>query len=313
MDDINVPKVSICCMAYNHEPYIRDTLEGFVMQKTDFPYEVIITDDASTDKTAEIIKEYEIKYPDIIKPIYHKENQHAKGIGNLKNHIFPRVKGKYVAFCEGDDFWCDELKLQKQYDAMEGDDKASICATNYFIFDQNWRRLIKYNRKNIIIPEDRREAAKIVLLGQCGFHFCTTFIRSECLFDSLDEWTRDKKNAPMGDIQLYFHMLKRGTSIYLPDHTAVYRKHGTSVSHYKDKKKHKEFMDRARQSLINIANNNDMPELIPILMEKISKAGKSLGIYEKIKKAISFPLARMRYNRLKEMPFKKKVEYLSTL
>ena len=94
MDDINVPKVSICCMAYNHEPYIRDTLEGFVMQKTDFPYEVIITDDASTDKTAEIIKEYEIKYPDIIKPIYHKENQHdqmsemrCRGIRGLRSFV----------------------------------------------------------------------------------------------------------------------------------------------------------------------------------------------------------------------------------
>ena len=116
MDEI---MVSICCLTYNHEPYIRDCLEGFVNQKTNFKFEVIIHDDASTDKTADIIREYESKYPDIIKPIYQTENQYSQGIKFGKKYIYPKMRGKYVAFCEGDDYWCDNNKLQKQFDFFD--------------------------------------------------------------------------------------------------------------------------------------------------------------------------------------------------
>lgn len=110
-DDI---MVSIYCMAYNHEKYIRQTFEGFLKQNTDFKYEVIVHDDASTDKTAEIIREYEEKYPDIFKAIYQKENQYSKGIKVFDTFIAPVIKGRYVAVCEGDDFWTDAEKLKLQ-------------------------------------------------------------------------------------------------------------------------------------------------------------------------------------------------------
>ena len=93
-DDI---MVSICCLAYNHEKYIRQCLDGFIMQKCDFKFEVIIHDDASTDHTADIIREYEKKYPDIIKPIYQTENQYSKGIqGTTLRIACSYAKGKYV-------------------------------------------------------------------------------------------------------------------------------------------------------------------------------------------------------------------------
>ena len=111
--------VSVVCLTFNHEKYLRKTLEGFVRQKTDFDYEVIIHDDASTDGTAKIIREYQEKYPHLVKPVFQKENQYSQGISITKEHILPRIKGKYVALCEGDDFWCDESKLQKQVDALE--------------------------------------------------------------------------------------------------------------------------------------------------------------------------------------------------
>ena len=114
------PLVSICCLAFNHEPYIREALEGFLMQKTDFPIEVLIHDDASTDGTASIIREYEERFPDIIKPIYQTENQYSKGIKNISGIFnFPRAKGKYIAMCEGDDYWTDPYKLQKQIDFLD--------------------------------------------------------------------------------------------------------------------------------------------------------------------------------------------------
>ena len=112
-------KISIICNAFNHARYIRDTLDGFVMQKTDFKFEILIHDDASTDETADIIREYEAKYPDLIKPIYQKENQYSKDVWITDVFQLRRSKGKYIALCEGDDYWTDPDKLQKQYDALE--------------------------------------------------------------------------------------------------------------------------------------------------------------------------------------------------
>ena len=125
MDDV---KVSIVCNTYNHEPYIRDALEGFVNQVTNFQYEVLIHDDASTDKTADVIREYEEKYPDLIKPIYQTENQYSQGIDFIALYQYPRARGKYVAFCEGDDYWTDPSKLQKQYDILESHPEIDMCA-----------------------------------------------------------------------------------------------------------------------------------------------------------------------------------------
>lgn len=120
--------VSISCLAYNHEKYIRQALDGFIMQKTNFKYEVLIHDDASTDGTADIIREYEKKYPDIIKPIYQKENQYSQGVKFSWTYQYPRAKGKYITFCEGDDYWTDENKLQQQIDIMEQYDNVTFCS-----------------------------------------------------------------------------------------------------------------------------------------------------------------------------------------
>lgn len=104
--------VSIQCTAYNHEPYIRQCLEGFVMQKTNFRFEAIVHDDASIDGTADIIREYAEKYPDIIKPIYETENQYSKHDGSLRQIMDEACIGKYIAACKGDDYWTDPLKYK---------------------------------------------------------------------------------------------------------------------------------------------------------------------------------------------------------
>lgn len=120
--------VSICCITYNHEPYIVQTLDGFLMQKTSFPFEILIHDDASTDRTADIIREYEKKFPNLIKPIYQKENQYSKGFTSVsETWNFPRAKGKYIALCEGDDYWIDENKLQMQVDFLEKNPEYGMC------------------------------------------------------------------------------------------------------------------------------------------------------------------------------------------
>jgi len=118
MGNTTVPLVSVSVITYNHEKYIRQCLDGILMQNVSFPYEVLVHDDASPDGTADIIREYEAKYPGIIKPIYQTENQYSQG-KDVSKFNFDRACGKYLAFCEGDDYWTDPGKLQKQVDFLE--------------------------------------------------------------------------------------------------------------------------------------------------------------------------------------------------
>ncbi len=133
--------VSIKCLVYNHAPYLRQCLDGFVMQKTNFKFEAVVHDDCSTDGSQEIIKEYAAKYPDIIKPIYETENQYSKHDGSLRRIVDAHLNGKYIAFCEGDDYWIDPNKLQLQVDYMEAHPNVGMCFTN---FD------VKYEQTGII-------------------------------------------------------------------------------------------------------------------------------------------------------------------
>lgn len=126
-EDTSPLMVTIRCLVYNHEPYIRQCLEGFVMQKTNFRFEAIVHDDASTDNTATIIREYAEKYPDIIKPIFETENLYSKRNGSLSRIMKEHTHGKYVAICEGDDYWIEPLKLQKQVDFLEAHPNYSMC------------------------------------------------------------------------------------------------------------------------------------------------------------------------------------------
>ena len=136
----NKPLVAIHCLVYNHEPYLRDCFEGFVMQQTNFPFVAIVHDDASTDASAAIIREYEEKYPDIIKPIYEAENLYQKGgftaINEVMNTAIDASGAKYVAMCEGDDYWTDPLKLQKQVDFMEANPEYSLCFHPVMVLNQ---------------------------------------------------------------------------------------------------------------------------------------------------------------------------------
>lgn len=125
---METPLVSICSITYNHAPFIRQCLDGFLMQQCNFPIEIIINDDCSTDGTTEIIREYAEKYPDKIFPIFHEENLYFQGVrGMFQKFVFPKARGKYIALCEGDDYWTDPLKLQKQVDFLESHPDYSMC------------------------------------------------------------------------------------------------------------------------------------------------------------------------------------------
>jgi len=122
--------VSIICTAYNHEEFIRDALESFVSQKTNFPFEILVNDDASPDGTADIIREYEARYPQLFRVFYQAENQYSQGVNVENDILIAAARGKYIALCEGDDCWTDSLKLQTQVDYLESNPDCSACVGN---------------------------------------------------------------------------------------------------------------------------------------------------------------------------------------
>lgn len=208
--------VSVICNAYNHEKYIRDALDGFVMQKTNFPFEVLIHDDASTDKTADIIREYEKKYPDIIKPIYQTENQYSKNPGAVSRIQLARVTGKYIAVCEGDDYWTDPLKLQKQYDAMERHPEVDICAHSAVEVEANTKRIIRDitpELSNTIIPVEN-----VINFGG-GFVATNSLMYRAVINGNLPKY-RKIYNI---DWMLQIHGALRGGMLYIADKMSVYR------------------------------------------------------------------------------------------
>ena len=133
--DLNKPLVTVVCMTYNHESFIRDALHGFLIQRTTFPFRVVVHDDASTDRTTEIIKDFEVRYPAIIRGVYQTENLYSRGL-RARPFVEPLLLGKYIALCEGDDFWTDPSKLQKQVDFLEENPDFVVSGHDAFIVDK---------------------------------------------------------------------------------------------------------------------------------------------------------------------------------
>lgn len=123
-------KVSVLCTAYQHEPYLRRTLESFVTQQTDFAFEVLVNDDASTDGSAAIIREYAELFPGIVRPFLQEKNLFSRGVNIYDAVFYPAARGEYLALCEGDDCWTDPQKLQRQVDFLDGHPDYSACVHN---------------------------------------------------------------------------------------------------------------------------------------------------------------------------------------
>ncbi|MDY4507793.1 MAG: glycosyltransferase family A protein [Candidatus Faecousia sp.] len=209
-------RVSIICNAYNHEAYIADALEGFVMQKTTFPFEVLVHDDASTDNTAQIIREYEKKYPQLIKPIYETENQYSKKDGSLGRIQYGRAQGDYIALCEGDDYWTDPLKLQKQFDALEQNPQIDMCAHQASMYDC---RVGKVTRVLTPVQESRILTADEVIRGGGGYFATNSLFYRKTLQENKPIF-RQYLNL---DYSLQIHGALRGGVLFLDDNMSVYR------------------------------------------------------------------------------------------
>ena len=144
--------VSISCITFNHASFLRQCLDSFLMQKTNFEFEIVINDDCSTDGTIEILNEYKNKYPKKINLQIQKENQWSQGVRGITARFnLPRCTGKYVALCEGDDYWTDENKLQKQVDILENDDTIVLVGHDAIVINENNETMAATK-----LPEERK-------------------------------------------------------------------------------------------------------------------------------------------------------------
>lgn len=215
--------VSINCITYNHAAYIGQAIESFLNQRTNFEFEILIHDDASTDGTAEIIRSYEARHPDKIKAIYQTENQYSKGVF-MNRFNEERAQGKYVAICDGDDYWIDPLKLQRQVDYMEAHPDCTLCFHDAYVetegeFHQNWR-VIPW------MPENRKFASKTARtynageLQLLGFIPSMSMLYPNGLVVSAPEWLKD---TPASDGSTRLYVTSKGYAYYMPDVMGVYR------------------------------------------------------------------------------------------
>lgn len=223
-DAIPCPLVTIKCWVYNHEPYLRDCLDGFVIQQTNFPFVAIVHDDASTDHSADIIREYAERYPNIIYPIYETENQYSKGsLGRIMDTAVDATGAKYVAMCEGDDYWTDPYKLQKQVDFLESHPEYTFCCHRFKIYDQRkgtYLREYAYNyykaNEDLVIDEKLFFSVWVTQL-------LTTMMRSDIHHAIMTE-CYDTFHSGL-DVYMYYLLLRRGNGISLNQQMGVYRWH----------------------------------------------------------------------------------------
>ena len=229
------PLVSISCITYNHAPYIKQCLDGFLMQKTTFPFEVLLHDDASTDGTTEIIKDYAQKYPEIIKPLYEEENQWIKGRRGSAEFNFPRARGKYIALCEGDDYWIDENKLQMQVDFLEKNPEFGMCYTKARQFYQINNT---YGKK--CIGGRINGVDELLDKGNCIPTLTSVVVKG--LVDKYKEEIHpEEKKWLMGDYPTWLWISAKYKIKFFDIVTACYRVLPNSASHFNDVNKIFEF------------------------------------------------------------------------
>lgn len=207
------PEVSVICVTYNHVNYIKECLDAILKQETNFDFQVIVHDDASTDGTQEIVAEYAEKFGDKILLLQQRENQYSKGNKPWWN-IIPQLKSKFYAMCEGDDFWISPKKLQMQYDLMMADTSCSICFHNLEIRNELNNVYTLYN-KEVLAPILQ---LKDLLVGANFIGTASVMYRNDFL--TIPEYFF---SVPYGDYVLNLHHASKGKICYIPDVMGVYR------------------------------------------------------------------------------------------
>ena len=291
--------VSIDTLSYNHAKYISQCLDGLLKQRTNFAFEILVCDDASTDDTAKLIHEYEEKYPNIVVPLYQIENKYSKGIKMSATYQFPRAKGKYIAICEGDDYWIDENKLQMQVDFLENNPEYGMCYTKAKQYIQSKQ---KFNKKSV---GDAFDGFEDLLKNGNRIPTLTTVYRKDLLDKYEKEIQPSNKGWLMGDYPMWLYFSHESEIKFIDKDTAAYRVLENSASHSVDVEKQFRFNKNiynirefySKKYDISIEEHDDEKELFYIYYRKNIKRYSSKNCIEM-------------KNCLKKIKFKTKKEYI---
>ncbi len=238
--------VSICCVTYNQEKYISKAIDSFLNQETNFSYEIIIHDDASTDGTVEIINDYKKKYPNKIVTIFEKENQYSKRPNSILDIVFSKAKGKYIALCDGDDGFCSKNKLQLQFDKLESDSSISLVSHNTVVVDND----------GILLEENSPYPDGIVTEIDFLNNYNSSMHTSSLMFRK-----KDVKRLPdyfndslVGDLPLKLYLLSIGNCYHIDKVMSFYRKN-SSGSWTLNQKKNKKILNNNFLNEIKVYNS----------------------------------------------------------
>jgi glycosyltransferase involved in cell wall biosynthesis len=263
----DVPVVSVCCITFNHEKYIEEAIVSFLEQKTEFPIEILIHDDASTDRTAEIIKKYTQSYPSLIKPVLQDENQYSKGFNINPIFNYSRAKGDYIAICEGDDYWPDRKKLQKQVDFLNANSDYVIVYTNSQAFDESGPLNLNYGgATHDLSAFDLETVRAISTLTAC---FRNVF-RNRA-------WPRDLMSSPYGDLATWAILGEYGKGKYMDNiEPSMYRVHKNGIDSLKSLR-NRQLRSIATLAKICVYKENNDDVLQKLLVKLVFNSLQVLG------------------------------------
>lgn len=214
-----VRMVSVCMITYNHEAFIREAIEGVLMQQTSFPIELVIGEDFSTDRTRAICEDYAENHPEIIRLLPSEKN-----LGMMPNFIrtLQAGTGKYISLCEGDDYWTDPMKLQKQVAILENDPETGLCYTDVDFYYQETGKFARSVFENGI---KKRYTDYLDFLINMGYLAPLTWVFRRDVFD-----TFELGEPTDGSFVMMLEFLRKSKVYYINEVTGVYRKHSNGIS-----------------------------------------------------------------------------------
>ncbi len=263
------PIISVCMITYNHEKFISQAIEGILMQRVEVPIELIIGDDCSTDNTRMICIDYKKKYPKIVKLRFPENNQ-----GVMKNFTdcLNSCSGEYIALCEGDDYWIDPLKLQKQFSFMQKNDTYSMCCHNSIVLYEENKLLKSFN--NILIDKDLNlyEIVRSWIIPTASIFFRNNNVLP------LPSWAN---SIYSGDLTLTLFLINSGKIHFINSYMSVYRKHNTESSVSFIAKKKNTFVNDQHIILLE-SFNKETNYIYNDILESQIKCKKKLTKFSKV-------------------------------
>jgi glycosyltransferase involved in cell wall biosynthesis len=288
------PLVSVKMITYNHEPYIAQAIEGVLMQETNFPIELVIGEDCSTDRTREIVLDYQRKHPEMIRVITAQKN-----VGAHKNSLrtSKACRGKYIAFCEGDDYWTDPYKLQKQVDFLEANPDYGLVHSNSHLFIVERKRLIK---KAINVPDDLHDDNSFVdiLTGRRTIWTLTVCVRKDIIDKVVDENSEcTDEQYLMGDTQRWLEISRLTKIKYFNEAFTTRNALPESARRSKDPKKRLKFSLSGQELLYHYLQKYEVPMEIAIQVKRNTIINALSSAYQ----ARDFKVAKKQITEIKKL------------